>query len=530
LVKAAPQWVELHNRDTSLPVALTGISIEAGTGSETIRQPSYLAPGAFVRYLLGEPGFSQALDLSLPESGTIAIYAPSGALLNQLVYATSTPEVSQGRLPDGTGALTAFPGSPTPAAPNAVVSYAGPTINEVMANNHGAVVDSAGDWPDWIELHNAGGADFDMSGMTLRVNSRLSSAWTFPAGSIVPAGGYLRLWCDDRSPLSTANIGQALADEGGGVWLYNTAGQQVDAVVYGHQAVNLSIGKTAGVWRLLATPTPSAANSAAATLGNTNELRINEWMPAPGEGNDWVELHNPGALPVEMSGMYLTDTPSLAGRTNTQIIALSFIAAKGYAVFEASGDAATGAGHASFRLSDEGESIRLYTSALTLVDGVDFGTTPADVSRGRYPNGEGGQQSFSGTASRGAENYLDSDGDGLPDAWESANGSNLLVADASSDSDGDGANNGAEFLANTDPQDGASVLRAEVLSQELGFVIRFRAEESRSYVVQVKSTLEDAAWQKLRAVPAGAAREVEITDPAATGERRFYRVVTPAVP
>src|SRR5690606_29246777 len=54
LVKGAPQWVELHNRDTSLPVALTGISIEAGTGSETIRQPSYLAPGAFVRYLLGE--------------------------------------------------------------------------------------------------------------------------------------------------------------------------------------------------------------------------------------------------------------------------------------------------------------------------------------------------------------------------------------------------------------------------------------------------------------------------------------------
>jgi len=47
---------------------------------------------------------------------------------------------------------------------------------------------------------------------------------------------------------------------------------------------------------------------------------------------------------------------------------------------------------------------------------------------------------------------LDSDGDGMPDDWESANGLNPFHNDAADDADGDGLSNLAEFNAGTNPQ------------------------------------------------------------------------------
>ncbi len=523
------QWIELHNRDANLPVALTGVTVQTGGGAQTIRTLSFLQAGGYARIFLGDPSPLQTLDLTLPSSnGTIAIYSSSGALISSLPYATSVIAVTQGRLPNGTGGLTSFPNSPTPASANTLLSYSGPVLNEVLARNEGVVLDSNGNWPDWIELFNPGTADFDMSGMKLRRDTPLDADWNFPQGTIVPAGGYLRLWCDPSRPADATNIGRALADQGGGVWLFNAAGQRVDSIEYGHQVPNLSLGNTAGLWRLLATPTPGGANSSAAALGLTTDLRINEWMTSPSSGEDWVELYNRSTLPVELSGLYLTDDPSLAGRTNSQVRPLSFIAAMGYAVFDASGLA--GPAQLNFKLAAEGEAIRLYSPTLVLLDGMDFGASPPDVTRGRYPDGEANQRGFAGTSSRGTENFIDTDGDGLPDAWESTNGLNVSLADTTLDLDGDGASNGAEFRANTNPQDSTSVLSGKVVSAAGGFALRFDAAAKRTYSVQYKVSLADPAWQKLRDVPAGEARSVEITDPAAVSARRFYRVVTPRVP
>ena len=47
----------------------------------------------------------------------------------------------------------------------------------------------------------------------------------------------------------------------------------------------------------------------------------------------------------------------------------------------------------------------------------------------------------------------DDDNDGMPDAWEIANGLNPLIKDSAFDADSDGATNLEEYLAGTDPQD-----------------------------------------------------------------------------
>lgn len=64
-----------------------------------------------------------------------------------------------------------------------------------------------------------------------------------------------------------------------------------------------------------------------------------------------------------------------------------------------------------------------------------------------------------------AGDSTDSDGDGLPDWWESLNSLDPGLADADADSDGDGWSNRAEFFRGTDPQD--SNLDPELATMEL---------------------------------------------------------------
>ncbi len=56
----------------------------------------------------------------------------------------------------------------------------------------------------------------------------------------------------------------------------------------------------------------------------------------------------------------------------------------------------------------------------------------------------------------------DTDGDGVPDWWETAMRLNPTESDAGADSDADGASNSNEFLAGTNPRDGRSVLALRV--------------------------------------------------------------------
>jgi hypothetical protein len=52
-----------------------------------------------------------------------------------------------------------------------------------------------------------------------------------------------------------------------------------------------------------------------------------------------------------------------------------------------------------------------------------------------------------------SDNSSDTDGDGMPDAWEVAHGLNPNLNDANSDGDGDGTSNVKEFQRGTDPSD-----------------------------------------------------------------------------
>ena len=131
----------------------------------------------------------------------------------------------------------------------------------------------------------------------------------------------------------------------------------------------------------------------------------------------------------------------------------------------------------------------------------------------------------------GSTGLTDTDNDGLPDAWENANGTNLNVPDNQQDQDGDGMTNEEEFLAGTDPLDPESLLRLDLQDYDNGKVtLGFDAVAWKTYTVQFRTSLTAGAWSTLTNVPAQALDgRITVKDVQADPDaQRFYRLVTPA--
>ncbi len=69
-------------------------------------------------------------------------------------------------------------------------------INEVCLYNLSCLYDENGKHPDWAELYNKGESDQDISGWYLSDSSSKRDKWAFPAGTVVPGGGYLTVFMD----------------------------------------------------------------------------------------------------------------------------------------------------------------------------------------------------------------------------------------------------------------------------------------------------------------------------------------------
>ena len=127
-------------------------------------------------------------------------------------------------------------------------------------------------------------------------------------------------------------------------------------------------------------------------------LRINEWLadnaalvfdPADGDSEDWLELHNPTAIPVNLANWTLSDTSPSA---TTFLIPSGYtIPANGYLLVWADSETIqnTGSGqlHVPFKLSNNGETLTLRAPDGTIVDTVTIGTQVKNISQGRIPTG-----------------------------------------------------------------------------------------------------------------------------------------------
>jgi hypothetical protein len=131
----------------------------------------------------------------------------------------------------------------------------------------------------------------------------------------------------------------------------------------------------------------------------------------------------------------------------------------------------------------------------------------------------------------------DSDGDGLPDAWELAHGfPTNNAANAPLDADGDGLTNGQEYQAGTNPTNASSYLKVDSLSlANEGAAVRltFFAASNHTYTVESRPAADTGAWTRLAEVVATSSNRVvevlDTTSPAASSQR-YYRLATPRSP
>jgi len=260
-------------------------------------------------------------------------------------------------------------------------------ISEVLAVNE-TVYAYEGTFPDVIELYYDGPTALDLSGMTLSDDAERPDKYVFPAGTVIRPEEFLLLYADANAVTSGLHTGFGLDGDGDEVCLYDGDGALLDSVVFGVQLADLSLGRTGreNRWHLTAATLGQA--NVAVPVGDPEQVRMNEWL-ADGEvsfENDFIELYNRHASPVDMGGFYLTDNP-IGEPDKHRIRPLSFVSGNGFLVFQADGKEL--AGHVNFGLSLDGELIALLGPDLRVVDAVIYGPQTPDVSQGRSPDGSG---------------------------------------------------------------------------------------------------------------------------------------------
>jgi len=122
----------------------------------------------------------------------------------------------------------------------------------------------------------------------------------------------------------------------------------------------------------------------------------------------------------------------------------------------------------------------------------------------------------------------DSDGDGLPDSVEDTTPDGIFGPDDYSDrqvvdTDKDGAEDGKEYFAGTDPRDTNSVFRIiESTPSAAGFVLRWSSVPGRQYQVEISSDLSDGSWSNMTTIVA-TAPETTYT-PSISQQKNYYRI------
>ena len=148
-------------------------------------------------------------------------------------------------------------------------------INEFSCSNY--TLGIAGDNEDFVEFYNPSGTDVDLGGHFLSDNPANLDKFEIPAGTVVPAGGYLMVMCSAEGELLTnlyvggflnTNFkvnqcqGEAIvfSDPGGNVLESYTYGADIHTTQADHSWSRTTDG--ASTWSVCLSPTPEAANVA----------------------------------------------------------------------------------------------------------------------------------------------------------------------------------------------------------------------------------------------------------------------------
>lgn len=139
-------------------------------------------------------------------------------------------------------------------------------LNEFMASNTSTLADPQGEFDDWIELYNVTDSAVSLTGRYLSDEPNNPRKWQFPAGTTIPANGYLLVWADEQTTVTNGlHASFKLSASGEELFLTDTdanLNQVLDHISFGAQSTDISYGRTSAnpdAWAPMQ-PTPAAAN------------------------------------------------------------------------------------------------------------------------------------------------------------------------------------------------------------------------------------------------------------------------------
>ena len=324
-------------------------------------------------------------------------------------------------------------------------------INEASGRNARTLPDAAGEYHDWIEIHNAGNTAADLTSHTLSDDPLDPLKWTFPAVSI-PANGHLIVFCsgDDRGPREgmthVAEFDDFVPVEG-----WNT--HQLSAPLEWDGTANLIIqlcalrgdmgGFLNAVFNQTTTPFASSANvfshdpsrTCGMAFGDLSHrrpvMRLNgATIGTPDWLNAFVQLPAPYANwqgGAKQAYFLRADELTAAGLTAGPITSIAFdvLATYGAALEEldihmaltsetelsATFKPTTPSNelHTNFRLGRNGETVHLYAPGAVLIDSLAVLQNSPDHSNGRSTDGGADDRIFTtptpGTSNNGSTAY-----------------------------------------------------------------------------------------------------------------------------
>ena len=276
-----PDWIEIYNPGTE-DVMLGGyyMADDLTDSSAMFQIPdtypdSVTVPaGGYIVFYANKGDGSSVLNLNFKLSGggeQIGLWDPDKNFLDSLTYGEQITDTSYGRFPNGADDWY-FMGDITPGAanvnPNPEPGEVSLYINEFMASNDFAVPGPQGDYPDWIEIYNAGEEDVMLGGYYMADDLADPDALyqipdTYPDSVTVPAGGFIVFYANKGEASSVLNLNFKLSGSGEQIGLWNPDMSVIDSLSYGPQSADTSFGRyTDGseTWYVMPDYTPGEPN------------------------------------------------------------------------------------------------------------------------------------------------------------------------------------------------------------------------------------------------------------------------------
>jgi hypothetical protein len=581
------EFIEVQNIGAT-PLDVSGFSFSAGVTfvfpSGTIIQPGAVlvlanngSPSAWATRYPGTTVFGY-YGGNLNNGGElVALVDASGNVVTEVTYNNKGgwPTAADGggyslELIDPYGDLNSPANWRASSVPNGTPGFAPVTpslgnvvLNEIAADNQTSVPNGGG-YPDWLEIHNGGANSTNLINWSLS-DSGNARSFVFSNTTTIAAGGYLVVWCDTNTAAPGLHTGFALSKSGENVFLYDANTNRVDAVSFGQQISDLTLGRVNGLWQLT-TPTPNAPNIAA-TLDAATHVSINEWLPRPASGGAaWVELFNRSSnAPVALKGSYLATSNSLF-----RLAALSFLPPRGFIQLFATNtpDPAS----VDLTMPANAGAITLYDATGNPLENIIYGAQTAGVSEGRFPDGTTNRY-FMPLTTPGAANVIPNQAPTLaaignkyvhlgqtvqftavatdPDAWYQTLTFSLTNSPA-----GTAINAGSgtfTWMVTNVPAPGTNSITVRVtdngtppLSDAKTFLVMvqpplqfasvmpggngnmnftFNSLPGQSYQLEYKNNLGDPQWTTTGSPVAGTGDTITLTDGMTTQPQRFYRLV-----